>query len=105
MQPNLSLDPMASLWSNESTSSSNNYFSPPLSGSGTDQSSASVQKSESNFGGNGNYFSGSNPNLTASTTQGGTNSTEQAGNTFMGANSPGQGATGSWKWMAFENNK
>ena len=98
MQPaNLSLDPMASLWStnpgpNGSPNPNSNYFSQPSSSNSPDQTVGSAQTSSaSNF-----YASPRPPNQSISQKDGDGGG---AGDTFMGASTPGAGM---WKWTGMD---
>lgn len=53
--------------------------------------------------GSSSFYAGSNSTIAQPTSQDGVNGSEQAGNTFMGADPSGQKS--GWKWMTMENNK
>lgn len=98
MQPaNLHLDPMANLWS--TNSNSNNFFSQNPTAS-PEQNTGSTSTAAS-YDMNNNYFTGAPPGQTqAETTTGGVASDAgNAGDTFMGASTPG------WKWTVMDGQK
>ncbi|KAK5948287.1 hypothetical protein OHC33_010721 [Knufia fluminis] len=111
---NLSLDPMASLWSSGG-SPSNNNFSPDQS-VGTN-SNAQSRANDSSFGMGGSFYaspqqnqnqsqSGQIPGSKQSPAQEGQEGAGAAGDTFMGAGTPGAGGMGlnGWKWTAMSGN-
>lgn len=99
MQPaNLHLDPMANLWS---TNSNNNNFYSQNPTASPEQNTGSTSSAAS-YDINNNYFAGSQQaQPQADTTANGdvTSDTGNAGDTFMGASTPG------WKWTVMDDTK
>lgn len=95
MQPaNLHLDPMANLWS---TNSNNNNFYSQNPTASPEQNTGSISSAAS-YDANSNYFANlqqgqSQPETAAA---GVTNDAGNAGDTFMGASTPG------WKWTVMD---
>lgn len=125
MQPaNLSLDPMASLWSTNpggSPNSGSNYFSQPASASpdqnaGTN-SNVQNRTNDNNFDINSGYYTSppqnsgqktdQSPSFAQTTTGDGNSSNGGGGDTFMGAGTPGPGGVGlgGWKFTVMDGNK
>lgn len=109
MQPaNLHLDPMASLWSSGGSPNSNNYFSQPSSGSPGDQtagtnSTGQSRPSEGSYDMGGNFYASPQQSGSANAQNQAGNDTG-AGDTFMGASTPGPGGVGigGWKWTVLD---
>lgn len=107
MQPaNLHLDPMANLWSSSGSPNSNNYFSQPSSGSPGDQtagttSSGQSRPSDGSYDMSGNFYASPQQNGQAQTQAG---PDAGAGDTFMGASTPGPSGVGigGWKWTVLD---
>ncbi|KAK5087514.1 hypothetical protein LTR24_006631 [Lithohypha guttulata] len=117
MQPaNLSLDPMASLWSSGGSPSNNNFFSqsnaaasPPDQSAGTG-SSAQSRQNDSTFGMSSTFYASPQQNPNQGPGQTSKQSQGQdggAGDTFMGAGTPGPGGVGlgGWKWTVMDGSK
>jgi len=117
MQPaNLSLDPMASLWSSGGSPSNNNFFSqsnvsasPPDQSAGT-SSSAQSRQNDSTFGISSTFYASPQQNPNQGPGQTSKQSQGQdggAGDTFMGAGTPGPGGVGlgGWKWTVMDGSK
>ena len=111
MQPSsLSLDPAASLWSNNSPN--NNLFTQTSSPDGTTDGSFGIGSSTfypqigSVMGGPVDLTKTENqmPNLSA-TSASGNNDANSAGDTFMGVQSPQPGGIPSWKWTVMSDKK
>ena len=110
MQPaNLSLDPMASLWSSDGTPS-NNYFtqsnssaSPPDQPAGTN-SSAQSRQNNSAFGMNSAFYASPQQNPNQGPPKQSQGQDGGAGDTFMGAGTPGPGGMGlgGWKFTVMD---
>lgn len=120
--PNLSLDPMASLWSSGGSPSSNNYFSQPGSSTSPPDQAASSNSSGPADGGFGmgtrsTFYNSPQQNPKQNQGPGGLPKQHQnqgegqddggAGNTFMGASTPGPGGVGlgGWKWTVMDGSK
>jgi len=119
MQPaNLSLDPMASLWSSGGSPQSNNYFPQPSSSASPPDQSAGTVSSGQSRGNDSSFGMGSNFYASPQQNQGSGQVPKQhqsqndgqdggAGDTFMGASTPGPGGVGlgGWKWTVMDGSK
>ena len=98
---NVSLDPMANLWPSGGSPTSNGYFTnnPSSSMSPPDlpNSARGAGKNENSFGTNdASYLNGATSQ--AGSTDNSVANPSSAGDTFMGASTPG------WKWPGMETN-
>lgn len=119
MQPaNMSLDPMAALWSDSGSPNNTNYFqtttpaSPDQTRSNSNGANTGRSQQDSNIGMAYGLYSDSQSNQSNQGQANGQNGSTAiggedfrgAGDTFMGANTPGLGTAG-WKWTVMDGAK